>query len=134
MMTDLWKDIQYVASLGSSGCPLATLLAMKGSKNLIFLHDRWTIIESLRPMRPFDVDIVNKKILIVDSIMRTGLTVSNGIRTIKERGGTPYVAVIVLLNEWVDKTLFADIADVNLYFVFPWNKRMFELAREKKLC
>ncbi|MEM5868075.1 MAG: phosphoribosyltransferase, partial [Candidatus Aenigmatarchaeota archaeon] len=94
-MTDLWKDIQYVASLGSSGCPLATLLAMKGSKNLIFLHDRWTIIESLRPMRPFDVDIVNKKILIVDSIMRTGLTVSNGIRTIKEGGGTPYVAVIV---------------------------------------
>jgi len=132
-MEKIWGEIDYVASLGASGCPLATKLAAEKKKPLIYVHDRWGITEIFHPIRPFNVNIVNKHVLLVDSIIRTGLTTFNGVKTIRAKAGIPILAVMCLLNEWIDRTLMDEMVDVDFYFIFPWNKRMFELAVEKGL-
>jgi len=127
-------EIDYVASLGGSGCPLATRLSQEIGKKLLFVHDRWAITETFRPLRPFDVDISGKTILLVDSILRTGLTAYNGMRVIKTKGGIPFIAVMVILNEWVDLDLLSgELGDVETYYLLLWNKRIFDIAVEQQL-
>jgi orotate phosphoribosyltransferase-like protein len=132
-MEEVWDKIDCVASLGASGCPLATKLASEKRKPLIFIHDRWGITEIFHPIRPFNVNIAKKNVLLVDSIIRTGLTTFNAVRTIRTKEGIPILTVMCLLNEWIDRTLIDEIGDIEFYFIFPWNKRMFELAVERGL-
>ncbi|VVB90222.1 Phosphoribosyl transferase domain protein [uncultured archaeon] len=119
----IWTGIDYIAALGGSGSPLAVGLSLYYDKNFIFINDRWGITKKFQPIKPPlpDEDIKGKKVLLVDSVLRTGLTAYNGFKIIKDHGGLPIIMVIALLPEWIDQSILKELKDVDFYYMFHWN-------------
>ncbi|MEM2980385.1 MAG: phosphoribosyltransferase [Thermoproteota archaeon] len=125
---DIWREIDYVAALGGSGCSLASILSANYEKKFIFINDRWGITEKFQPVKPPEVPLVNKTVLLVDTVLRTGLTAYNAIQTIDK--SHPILLVMTILPEWIDKVLYERMKDIDLYYLFAWNKRMRCLAKD----
>lgn len=129
----IFAEINYVAALGGSGSPLAVGLSLKYDKDFIFINDRWGITKKFQPIKPPDVDIRGKKVLLLDSVMRTGLTAYNGFKIIKDNGGLPIIMVIALLPEWIDQSILTELGDTDFYYMFHWNEKVESEAIELRL-
>ena len=124
-----WDNIDYVAALGASGTPLAIGLSLFHNKKFIFINDRWGITKKFQPIKPSDgIDIKDKNILVIDSVLRTGLTALNGIDYIKECHGLPKLMVIALLGDWIDESICNDLKDIDFYYIFNWNEEVEKIA------
>lgn len=124
-----WDEIDYVAALGASGTPLAVGLSLVYKKDFIFINDRWGITKKFQPIKPSEgINIKDKKILVIDSVLRTGLTALNGINKIEDYHGIPKLMVIALLADWIDESIYNDLKNIDFYHLFNWNKKVEETA------
>lgn len=128
-----WDEIDYIAALGASGTPLAVGLSLFYKKDFIFINDRWGITKKFQPIKPSDINIKNKKILVIDSVLRTGLTALNGINKIEDNHGIPKLMVIALLADWIDESIYEDLKNIDFYYLFNWNKKVEETALKLRI-
>jgi len=129
-----WENIDYVAALGASGTPLAIGLSLLHDKKFIFINDRWGITKKFQPIKPSNgIIIKDKNILVIDSVLRTGLTALNGIEYIKDCGGIPKLMVIALLEDWIDESIYNDLKDIDFYYLLNWNEKVEKISLELEI-
>ena len=125
-----WDSYNYLASLGSSGAPLTYNLSTKYNKNAIFINDEWGIAPKFQPVKPHNIEKEfpeKVKILLIDSILKSGLTVKNAIRTLKGQDDVNQLSIDVLvisvLPEFFEINLFdPNEYAINVYYLTHWNK------------
>ena len=122
---ETWKTIDYIGALGGSGAPLAVGLSLKKQKNFIFINDSWGITKAFQPIKPPNAPIKGKKVLVVDSVFRTGLTTYNGVDVLNKEGVSNIILMVVaLLPDWADQSLLSLIGNIDFYYMFVWNKNV----------
>lgn len=137
LVEEKWSDFDYVAALGGSGSPIGCNLATQKEKKFIFINDLWGATRMFQPIKPQNIDLQNKNVLLVDSVLKTGLTVYNALNRVKEKGGVPSLLIMTLLNGWIDKGLLEDtkldIKSVDFYYLYHWDGKIMELAKSKQI-
>ena len=128
LINEKWDDYDYLGSLGSSGAPLTYILSTTHSKDAIFINDDWGVTSFFQPIKPYDIEVKDKKILLVDSVFESGLTACNGIDILKERARkengdvTVDVLVITFFPKYADKTFVKEYKDSTLYYLYHWDE------------
>jgi len=135
-----WKDYEFIASLGSSGAPITYNISTKYRKKAFFINDDWGVTSLFQPIKPakLNTDLKEFRVLLVDSIYRSGSTVYNGVKTVENYAqehdlniGTD-VLVITMLPEFIEKEMFEDDYDnIKIYYLYYWNEKVIEKAKEK---
>jgi orotate phosphoribosyltransferase len=136
-MSKKWDDYDYLGSLGSSGAPLTYLLSSTYRKNAFLINDDWGVSGLFQPIKPPDIDLKNKKVLLVDSVFESGLTACNGINILeKHAGGRDKIGVDVLVitffPEYTDRTFVKRYKGCTLYYLYYWDKEVRNEARKIK--
>ena len=133
LVKEKWDDFDYVAALGGSGSPIGCNLATQMEKDFIFIIDLWGATSVFQPIKPKGIDLQNKNVLLVDSVLKTGLTTYNAIKRIRKKGGIPSLLIMTVLNNWIDESLLEDIKLVDLYYLYYWDDKIMELAKSKRI-
>jgi len=137
LIKEKWSEYDYLGSLGSSGAPLTYLLSTTYGKDAIFINDDWGVTGLFQPVKPHDIKVKNKKILLVDSVFESGLTACNGIDTLKTRATEENgkvnidVLVITFFPESTDQTFVKGYKGCTLHYLYYWDEDVKKEANDK---
>lgn len=90
------NDIDVIAGIETAGIPLASFISCTTRKPLAYIrkeaktHGTGNLIEG---------DVVGKKTMIVDDVVTTGSSLLRAINHVKNTGGLPTIAVVVVDRE-----------------------------------
>lgn len=128
IVNDCWKEYDYIAALGINGAPLSYLLGNKYNKRVIFIDDEWGVTCFFQKIKPSDIDISNKKILLVLPYFESGLKASRGIDILHEKGENVHVDIltVVFFPVYLDKNIFkkAKYKESCLYYLYSWDENV----------
>lgn len=90
------NDVDVIAGIETAGIPLASFISCTTRKPLAYIrkeaktHGTGNLIEG---------DVVGKKTVIVDDVVTTGSSLLRAINHVKNSGGLPTIAVVVVDRE-----------------------------------
>lgn len=136
LIVDDFQSYNLLASLGSSGAPLTFNLSVRHEKKAIFINDDWGITPTFQPIKPQNIiqDLEkDTKILLIDSIFKSGLTTYNAICAIEKYMNTQNVSigilVISVLPKFVELNIFnSNQHDIPIYYLTSWDVESIEKA------
>lgn len=131
MVGEKWGEYDYIAALGVNGVPLAYSLGLRYMKETFFLDDEWGVTAFFQQIKPSDVELVGKRVLILSPVFESGLKVCRGIDILREQTEDVKadVAVVVFFPDYVDENLVSSkrYGDVDFYYLFIWNDEVSRL-------
>jgi len=123
-----WDKYDYLVALGNNATPLAYSLGLYYNKKVLFVDDEWGVTCFFQAIKPSNIDLDNKKLLIVLPYFESGLKASRGIDVLNERARNLHVDVltVVFFPEYLDEEIFRknNYKDCLLYYLFSWDEKI----------
>ena len=123
-----WVKYDYLLALGNNATPFAYSLGLFFNKKVLFVDDEWGVTSFFQAIKPTNVDLNNKRLLVVIPYFESGLKASRGIDVINKKAKNLHIDVltIVFFPEYIDKEIFRKNKYKNsmLYYLFSWDEKI----------
>jgi len=119
------NDFKYVVGLGQSGTPLAVLLSNELNKDLIIIDEkRYNLPNSRITLPEIKKDeIEGEKVIICDSVLRSGYTLRNHYTIMKSLGIRDIYLITIIFNQsFFNKIITQDLEDLYYLPLMYWNE------------
>lgn len=121
---ELDNDIDFIIGLGQSGAPLAYLLAQELNKKVFILNEKNIRLPNSRIFLPEPEigELKGKKVLLCDSIMRSGYTAYKHYQILKSKKiSKQYFITMIFNHNFFNKRISKDMSDLFYCPLLYWN-------------